>query len=200
MLNRRLIRIKTFKVLFATEASGQDSLSVAETELMFSCRKTRDLYYFLFNICGSLQRLAEEKAEVGRRKFHPTAEELNPNLKFVHNRMVAFLKSDEKFNKFCKEKGLQWTEYDGFVKKVFNSVISSDYYAEYMNNGKDSFRDDCKFFRMVFENEFEDNDSLDAILEEMSVYWIDDVGYVLNCILTTIDSLEIGRASCRERV
>ncbi|MBR5736230.1 MAG: transcription antitermination protein NusB [Bacteroidales bacterium] len=193
MLNRRLLRIKAFKVLFSTWQDGPAALEPARKELLRSCEKTLDLYYFLLNVCGSLRQVAFDKIEAARNKFHPTEEERNPNMKFVNNRFFAAVEDNAEFQKYCSRKGLLWGDYDIFVRKLFASVTASDYYKEYMESGTDSFKADCAFARRLFEEEFEDNASLEAILEDLSSYWIDDVNYVLNNILYSIDNMIAGR-------
>lgn len=193
MLNRRLLRIKAFKVLFSTREDGAAALEPARKELIRSCEKTVDLYYFLLNVCGSLQRVAFDKIEAARNKFHPTEAERNPNMKFVNNRFFAALEKNDSFRKYCNSKGLVWGEYDIFVKKLFASITASDYYREYMESDEDSFKADCMLARRIFEEEFEDNESLGPILEEISLYWIDDVNYVLNNILYSIDAMIAGK-------
>lgn len=193
MLNRRLLRIKAFKVLFSTRQDGAAALEPARKELLLSCEKTVDLYYFLLNVCGSLKQVAYDKIEAARHKFHPTEAERNPNMKFVDNRFFAALEENAGFQKYCSRKGLVWGEYDIFVKKLLASVTASDYYREYMESPEDSFKADCMLARRIFEEEFEDNESLCPILEELSLYWIDDVNYVLNNILYSIDNMIDGR-------
>lgn len=187
MLNRRLIRIKAFKELFAFEFSGGTSPQAAVSNLMKDCDKTRELYCFLLNITGSLVKVARERIDAGMRKFHPSEEEANPNLKFVNNRFAALVCDDPKFGSFCQKKGLVWAEYDVFVKKTFASIQSSDYYKQYMTSGEDSFEEDCSVFQHIFEAEFEDNQQLYAILEDMYVSWGDEVAFVLNVIIRNID-------------
>ena len=187
MLNRRLIRIKAFKSLFAFENSGAENPDIAVKEMLKSCEKTRELYYFLLNITGSLVDVAKDRIEVGLHKFHPTEEESNPNLKFVNNRFTAMVEDDPEFGRFCQKNGLQWREYDVFLKKVYASVVASDYYAEYMNSGNDSFEEDCNLWKHIYEAEFEDNEMLEQILEDMSVYWVDDIAFVLNAIIRGIE-------------
>ena len=187
MLNRRLIRIKSFKVLYAAVGSGSNSLESAQKELLMSCEKTRELFYFLLNITGAIVNVAEDRIEAGLKKFHPSAQEANPNRKFVNNKYIEILLNDAEFGKFCRKRALNWGEYDVFVKKIYNSIISSDYYAAYMASDTNSFEEDCDLIKSIFEEEFEDNDGLSAILEEMSLYWIDDVAYTINIILNNIE-------------
>ncbi len=187
MLSRRLIRIKAFKTLFAYEGSHADNALVAQKTLVESCDKVKDLYYFMLNISSSLIRVAEDKIAAGMQKFRPTEEEAHPNLKFVHNRFAALLSDDPEFGRYCMRRGLQWGEYEPFVKHVYNSLITKEYYQNYMKSGEDSFEEDCRLFSCIFQDEFEDNEELASILEDMSVLWVDDLAFALNAIIAGID-------------
>ena len=187
MLSRRLIRIKAFKTLFAFEGSGSDNVDNAQKNLVESCEKVRDLYYFMLNITSSLIRVAEDKIAAGLRKFHPTEAEANPNLKFVRNRFAALLSDDPEFGRICARRGLVWGEYEPFVRRVYNSMVGKEYYQNYMNSGEDSFEEDCRLFSCIFQDEFEDNEELLSILEDLSLLWIDDLDYVLNAIIAGIE-------------
>ena len=97
MLSRRLIRVKVFKILFGRIIAGSDSLVGAENELIASCEKTLDLYCLMLQLPIALKRVAEERIEIGLKKFQPTEEEANPNRKFVENGFVGILENDVKF-------------------------------------------------------------------------------------------------------
>ena len=187
MLSRRLIRIKVFKTLFAFVGSESDNVNAALKTLLESCDKVRDLYYFMLNISGPLVRVAEEKIAAGLRKFHPTEAEANPNYKFVRNRFAALLSDDPEFGRICAKRGLGWGEYEPFVRHVYNSMITKDYYRDYMASEEDSFEADCRLFSCIFQDEFEDNEELESILEDLSLLWIDDLAFALNAVIAGID-------------
>lgn len=200
MLNRRLIRIKAFKTLYSFEYSGADSPAYASEQLMHSCEKTLELYYFLLNVTGAMVSVAREKIDASMHKFHPTEDDLNPNMRFVNNRFTELVDSDPDFGRFCQKKNLSWAEYDIFIKKVLASVTASEYYREYMEAAEDSFEADCGFWKRVFEEEFEDNEMLEGILEERSTDWTDDVNFVLNVIIRDIDQIAATRRLPKQRV
>ena len=54
MLNRRILRIKAFKVLYSSVLAGNMSLSQAESQLELSCEATRDLYIYMLGIISPL--------------------------------------------------------------------------------------------------------------------------------------------------
>lgn len=200
MLNRRLIRIKVFKVLYAAESCGTALLSSAEKELLLSCERTLDLYYFLLNLCPAICRLAGSKVEAGKNKFNPTESELNASTRLVDNRFAAMLSEDEDFQKMCSKKGFLWDEYDVLVKKLYSSAVASEYYQEYMAAEEDSMGNDCRFFINFFTEELEDNEMLWDMLEEKSVYWADDLGFVLNVIIRDLEAVSAGGSLPTHRV
>ena len=105
MINRRLIRIKVFKVLYSMVASGSDSLVEAERALKYSCERTLHLYYFILNAAVALGNAADARIQTGLKKFNPTPEERNPNRKFADNQVSAWLRQNERFTKYCEDHG-----------------------------------------------------------------------------------------------
>lgn len=209
MLNRRLIRIKVFKALFAFENSGSDSAATAADMLARSCEKTLELYCFLLNISGSLVALAQEKIDAGLHKFHPSEEEAHPNYRFVNNRFAKLIDDDPEFGRFCQKHKLSWNEYDVFVKKLFASITASDYYKEYMAADEDSFDADCQLFARIYEEEFEDNELLDSIFEDISLKrpwkeglddWSDELAFVLNVIISDLPAIARKKALIQQKV
>ena len=192
MLNRRLIRIKVFKVLYSSVTSGSDSLIEAEKTLNYSCEKTLHLYYFMLNAAVALRNAALTRIETGLMKFNPTPEERNPNRKFAENRVSAYLAGDPRFVKFCEDHGLMWNEdLQSFIKKTLQTLSARDYFKEYMESGESSMEEDCTLFIRMFSDLelFEDNGDLASTLEDMSVYWTDDLGFVLSAIVRGLEVL-----------
>ncbi|MBR2947480.1 MAG: transcription antitermination protein NusB [Bacteroidales bacterium] len=191
MLNRRLIRIKVFKVLYSSISSGSNSIAEAEKNLHYSCEKTLDLYYFMLNVAVALKRAADNKIEMGLKKYNPTDLERNPNLKFSENKVSEYLLGNHTFLKYCEDHSLNWNgDLSLFIKKLYTSISEKEYFQEYMKNESRSLEEDCALFARIFEEEFEDNADLESFLEDLSIYWIDDLGYVLNLIIRNLELLK----------
>lgn len=192
MLNRRILRIKAFKVLYSNVLSGNMSLSQAETMLDQACEATRDLYIYMLGIVSPLTRIARERIEAAKGKFNPTEEERNPNMKFADNALARLLDEDADFQKVFAKKKYSWVPYDLLLKKIMTSVASKDYYAAYMASEERSLAEDCKLFIRIFEEEFVDSVELEQILEEKSLYWNSDLAYALTWCCKTFKSLAKG--------
>jgi N utilization substance protein B len=144
----------------------------------------------MLNAAVALKQAADAKIETGMRKFNPTEEERNPNLKFSENKVSEYLLGNPVFKKYCEENVLSWNgDLALFVKKLFASISEKDYFKEYMERESRSMAEDCDLFIRIFEEEFEDNEALESFLEDMSIYWIDDLGYVLNTIIRNLELL-----------
>ena len=192
MLNRRILRIKAFKVLYSSVLAGNMSLSQAESQLELSCEATRDLYIYMLGIISPLTKIARDRIEAAKAKFNPTEEEKNPNMKFAENALAALLDSDQDFQKVFKKKKFDWTQYDLLLKKLMTSIASKDYYAEYMASENRSLAEDCKLFTRIYEEEFEDCVELEKLLEDKSLYWNDDLAYSLTWCCKTLKNIAKG--------
>ena len=192
MLNRRILRIKAFKVLYSSVLAGNMSLSQAEAQLELSCEATRDLYIYMLGIVSPLTKIARDRIEAAKAKFNPTEEEKNPNMKFAEIALAALLDADEDFQKVFKKKKFDWSQYDILLKKVMTSVASKEYYAEYMASPERSLAEDCKLFTRIYEEEFVDFEELEKLLEDKSLYWNDDLAYSLTWCCKTLKNLAKG--------
>ena len=192
MLNRRILRIKAFKVLYSNVLAGESSLSQAEVQLDQACEAARDLYVYMLGIVSPLTRIARERIEAAKGKFNPTEEERNPNMKFADNALAKFFENDQDFKKVFSKKKFSWDQYDLLLKKIMNSVCTKDYYTEYMASDERSLAEDCRLFTRIFEEEFVDSEDLEQILEEKSLYWNDDLAYSLTWCCKTFKSIAKG--------
>ena len=194
MLNRRILRIKAFKVLYSNAIAENMSLAQAQSQLDVACEATRDLYIYMLGIVSPLTKIARDRIESAKGKFNPTEEELNPNMKFADNALAKLLDADVDFQKVISKKKLSWDQYDIFLKKVMNSIASKEYFAEYMASPTVSLKEDCRLFTRIFEEECVDSEDLEKILEDKSLYWNDDLAYALTWCCKTLKSFEKGEA------
>lgn len=192
MLNRRILRIKAFKVLYSYAENPSMTLKEAQAQLEISCRSTRSLYLFMLSIIPAVTKEAADRIEAARQKFNPSAEEKNPNMKFVRNSLAPILVQDPDFQKIIAKEKLSWEQYDALLRKLYDSIKSKDYFASYMSSPASSIEEDVKLFIKIFEEEFVDNDDLADILEDLSIYWNDDLAYALTCCCRTLEGFVRG--------
>ena len=189
MLNRRILRIKAFKVLYAAAENPDLSLKEALGSLDASCEASRDLYLYMMGVIPALTTEAARRTEAARTKFNPTPEELNPNLKFVKNAVSALLDADPDFARLNESRRFSWAQNDAFIFNLWETLKTREYFTAYMNSTQSSLQDDVTLWKTVFTDEFEDNDALAAILEDLSIHWADDLAYALGACIRTLDGM-----------
>ena len=195
MLSRRLLRIKVLKALYAHFKSEGDSLVTSEKNLLFGIDKTYQLYHLMLYLIVNVQRYAEHRIELGRKKHLPTAEERNPNLKFVNNRVIAQIANSDKLLDYLATSKMGWENSPELIKKIYNNLIEKDFYKSYMANGKNDYADDLNFLTAFYTHELEDCEALEEMLEEQSIYWVaDDLGFALVMAVRTLQKMRAGRA------
>lgn len=192
MLNRRILRIKAFKELYSYAENPSMTLKEAEAELSRSCEATRDLYLYMMALIGPLTKEASDRIESRRNKFNPTEEERNPNMRFVQNGVAAALAADVDFVKLLSRKRLSWDQNDAFLRRLYETVSSREYFQEYMKSEKSGLREDVDLFVKIFEQELVDNEDLEVILEDMSIYWNDDLAYALTQCCRSLEAMAKG--------
>lgn len=194
MLNRRILRIKAFKVLYGSVMAENYTLAQAESQLDASCEAARDLYIYMLSIVSPLTQIAKDRIAAAQSKFNPTEEERNPNMKFAENALASLIDQDIDLKKVLAKKKFSWAQYDLLLKKVMTSVASKDYYAEYMASPEKSLAEDCRLFTRIFEEEFVDSEELEMILEEKSLHWNDDLAYALTWCCRTLKDFADGKS------
>lgn len=193
MLNRRILRIKAFKELFAIEMLPERSLADARKELDLSIEATRDLYLFMLSSVEALTSVAQERFAQLQKKVNKTEEEKNPNMKFAENALARVFADDPDFQKLLKKKGFEWGAYDLILKKIYTSIQTKKYYADYMASPDRSLSSDCRLFYHIFEEEFVDVEELEPVLEELNIYWNDDLAYSLTWCCHTMEAMGKGK-------
>ena len=189
MLNRRILRIKAFKELYACAENPGKSLKEALADLDASMEATRDLYLLMLSVIPPLTAEASRRIEAARGKFNPTEEDLNPNLKFVRNSLSPLLEDDPDFRKIIEKKKISWDQYDVFLHDLYESVKTKPWYQAYMESPEVSLAEDVRLFKKMYEEEFDDSEALAAILEDLNIRWTDDLGYVLGFIIRDLDDI-----------
>ena len=190
MINRVLIRLKVIQIVYAYYQNGSKNLDSAEKELFFSLSKAYDLYNYLLMLMVALTEYARKRIDAAKGKLQPTKDELHPNMKFVENKFIAQLEVNSQLLEFINNQKRTWDNDQDFIKELFDKIAASDLYKEYMSSEDNSYAADKEFWRKVYKNFIFNNDALDQVLEDQSLYWNDDKEIVDTFVLKTIKRFE----------
>jgi transcription antitermination protein NusB len=178
MISRRLLRIKALMALYAFNRKEGDDLNQAETELMFSIRKTYDLYHYLLLLILEIADVARDKIDLAMQKNLPTLEDLKPNTRFVDNKLLGQIRNNKSMNTYLSDNKMSWVKYPEIPRILYNKMISWVDYNDYMSAEGNSYVADKKIIIRLVTDLFVNSEDLNANLEEQSIYWNDDIEYV----------------------
>ena len=192
MLNRRILRVKAFKQLYACAENPDLTLKEALEGLEASCEATRDLYLYMLALIPALTGEAARRLEAARGKFNPTEEDLHPNLRFAQNGVAALLEADPDFQRLLEKKKFSWAQSDAFLNALYERLKTRPYFQEYLDAPGASLEQDVALWVKVFEEELEEDPALEAILEDLSIHWPDDLPYALGTCIRSLEELPRG--------
>ena len=190
MINRVLIRLKVVQILYAYYQNEGKNLEAAEKELFYSLSKAYDLYHYLLLLMVEVTRFADRRIDNRRNKLRPTEEDLNPNTRFIDNAFMAQLAQNKQLEEYSNNQKRTWEEEGEFIKRLFAAIEESEAYQEYMNKDTLTYEDDRELWRKLYRTMIAQNEDIDEILEEQSLYWNDDKAIVDTFVLKTIKRFE----------
>jgi N utilization substance protein B len=132
-----------------------------------------------------IEKFAEDRIDLGLKKHRPTSADLDPNTRFINNQLILQLKNNIPLNKYIETSKLNWDNNEEFIRRLYQSLIEQDFYKEYMAASQITFTDDRKLVEDIFKYLILDNEDIESLLEEQSIYWNDDLDFVVSMILKT---------------
>ncbi|MGV3630863.1 MAG: transcription antitermination factor NusB [Bacteroidota bacterium] len=196
MLNRRHLRIKVLQALYAFFQSEEENFNRTEKELFGALDRIYDLYLYLLLSFGELKAVAETQIEDKKNKIRPDAQDLEPNLRFVENRLFALLENSKQLRRASEESKVSWIGDANreMFKKIFAQVRESEAYFAYMAADTDSFEEDQQFALNLFKTDIANSELIYHFFEERSIHWIDDIDLACSMVLKTIKAAKEGEA------
>lgn len=150
-----------------------------EVENKFTNKSVSDLYdlYLLFlDLLVEVHAFAKAEQEKHSKKILATEEDKNPNTRFIDNQILTKLQNNSLLaDEVSKRKLSNWRTNDEYVAVIYNELISSEVYKEYMEAPTTSFKDDKQFLINCYTQVIAPNDKLYDYIEDAKITWVDDI-------------------------
>ena len=186
MINRQLIRTKIVQLTYAYYQNGSKNIDTAEKELLFSLSKAYDLYNYLLALIVGITHESRRHLEVAQSRAQREGTEM-PSQKFAYNRFAMQLEENRMLNDFLESQKKNWDQdHPEFLRKMYLQITESQIYKDYMAASDDDYNADRELWRKLYRTLIQNNDDLDALLEEQSLYWNDDKEVVDTFVVKTI--------------
>ena len=190
MINRTLIRLKIVQLVYSYYQNGGKNIDSAEKELLFSLSKAYDLYNYLLMLIIAVTRFAEEQVERLERNNKISHSDQVVNRRFAENLFVQQLEVNKQLIDFKETQKKSWDNDKDYIKSLYNKIVTSDIYKEYMSAEESSYMADREVWRKIYKNIIMKDEEIDNVLEEQSLYWNDDKEVVDTFVLKTIKRFE----------
>ena len=186
MINRELIRIKVVQLTYAYYQNGNCNIENAEKELLFSLDKSYDLYHCLLDFMVAVTHVARQRFDIAKARYE-RGEGPKPSERFALNKFALQLEENTMLAEWREHQKFTWDDDVTAVRNVFDSIEASEIYAEYMAEEEEpDYARDRELWRKLYKTFVVDNDEIDKVLEERSLYWNDDKYIVDTFVIKTI--------------
>lgn len=190
MLNRRHIREKVLKTLYAYFQANHQEIKVGENELFHSIDKVYDMYLMYLALVEEFHRAAENLIQERKQKHLPTAEDLNPSLNFLNNKVVHAFLGNETLKKKLEKSKIGWNDQADLVKKHFMLFRNHPNFLDYLAISEPDFKQDRDILLWIYEEIIFPSESIEQLFEERSIYWLDEIGVIQSGVQKTIRSIK----------
>lgn len=189
MLYRRHLRIKALQSLYAYYSGGQEDIFAGEKQLLLSINKIYELFIYQLSFLYEVKRFAETRIDERKKKFYPTEEEINPNLKFVNNGVFKYLETNIDFLKKEEIYKVNWADEQEMVRKFYDNLMDAGFYKNYMESETTSLEEDKKLIIKVIDRQLAPFEFLHSFYSEKSVYFVDGFDLVSILLIKFVDSI-----------
>jgi transcription antitermination protein NusB len=191
MLSRRHLRIKALQDLYAYFINADNNLAVAGKNLLRNIERIYELTIYQLSFLVEVVKFAEKRLEENKRKFYPTKEDLNPNVKFIENEFIAKLAQNKDYLRRKNAYKINWADQEEMVRRAYIDIRQMEVYQQYMADPLQSYEADKNLIVDLFLCYFSENQSLESYYEDMNVNWVTDIDIANFCVLKIINGINV---------
>ena len=90
------------------------------------------MYHYFLLLPNELAKEAQKIIDRNKEKKLPTEEDLNPNTRFVDNKIVELLRDNDDLIRFQTTQKISWVNHPELIKELYKTVIATDFYKTFM--------------------------------------------------------------------
>jgi len=174
------------QALYAFYLSENNRPDQGEKQLADSLEKIYQLYIRQLSFLDEVVKFAEKRIDENRQKLLPTPEDLNPNTRFVENKIIDSLRANRDYQNFSEKIRINWSLQEEMIRKFYNELRSTDEFRKYMEKASVTFDDDRELLLFMVRNMMVSFEILQYHYEEMNIHWVDDYDTVLQMLERTL--------------
>lgn len=171
MLNRRHLRIKALQNIFAWHLTNKKDIKGELKTLMQSIDSVYEMYIWMLSLMVEVTEFTANDAAERANKHIKTADDLNPNMKLLHNKFSVMLQQNPEYVALVKKYDVNWGFDPEIRKTVYNALKASKEYAEYLADENDSLESSKDIIKYIFRKILLKNQAVLQVFEEKFINW-----------------------------
>ncbi|GGI24853.1 transcription antitermination factor NusB [Pedobacter mendelii] len=171
MLNRRHLRIKALQNIFAWHMADKKDIKGELKTLMQSIDSVYEMYIWMLSLMVEVTEFTANDAAERANKHIKTAEDINPNMKLLHNKFSVLMQQNPEYVSCIKKYKVDWGFDPEIRKTVYNSLKASKEYAEYLADSNESLESSKDIIKYIFRKIILKNQSIIQVFEEKFINW-----------------------------
>lgn len=196
MINRALLRIKSVQILYSFFVSKVGDAERIEDELKLSITKSADLYYCILQLIVDVRKTAMKAWEHLAMQENPEQDKLYNLLscrKFRENKFACQLETNDELCDYLSSRDIDWMWeiHRNVVLKMLERISQSEYFEQYASDEKWTYEADKTLWRYILQTEIIGNEDLENAIEDMNIYWNDDIYNAVSFGVKTIKKFSL---------
>lgn len=184
MLTRSLLRTKIAQILYANARNS--SIQAFDEELKLSLKKAYDLYHFLLLLPQEMAFMAQKEVDTYSTRLLKTDRNIKPIYNLATQKFPHYLSQNEALSKYTRDNFISWANFDTELGNIYKKTKSAIFFDKYIGEDSLDFDVEKTFWRKFFRSGEVFDEGFEAFLEEVSIYWVDDIVVTLSFIDKTI--------------
>lgn len=172
--------------IYAYQQEGSGNVASGEKQLFQSLDKLYELYISMLSFLVEIQDFAKIRIEENRQKYLPTEEDLNPNLRFVENKLLAQIASNRDYQRLFSTFKINWGEEEEMIRKFYNQLRANEEFITYMKKDSVNYIDEKYVVQKVLFNSMAESHLLRGYFEEKNIFWTEDFDVALMMVDKTL--------------
>jgi N utilization substance protein B len=165
----------------------KDSVSSQKT-LMQSIDSVYEMYIRMLALLVDVTEYTANDAIERSNKHLPTAEDLNPNQKLLHNKFIEVLKLNPEYTALVNKYQVNWHSDPELVKSIFIKLKESKEYAAYLAEEGETLESSKEIIKFIFRKILLKNSNIVQAFEDKFINWAVDREVMQGMIAKTLKS------------
>ncbi|MEA3476930.1 MAG: transcription antitermination factor NusB, partial [Bacteroidota bacterium] len=98
-------------------------------------------------------------------------EDLNPNTRFINNKIIRILEDNKDYRKYVQRYKISWVDEQDMVRKIFKSVREASFFEKYLAKEAITIEDEQDVLIKILKKIISQYELLEQYYEDRSIFW-----------------------------